>query len=300
MRALVTGGAGFIGSHLVDQLIESGHEVRVIDDLSTGRLMNLHSGAEFIKASIGHVDILTAIMGGVDVVFHVAALPRIQRAIDEPQLTHAVNVTGTLNVLEAARRNKIRRIVYSSSSSVYGKNGVMSENMCAEPRSMYAAQKLASEHYCSMYAVTHNMSIASLRYFNVYGPRQLMDDDYCLVLGKFLRQKADGQRLTIYGDGSQTRSFTWVGDVVAANIMAAQAQLPEASNVVMNIGSDEETSISRLAELVGGEYELIQPNPRAQFEEQRKSANYEWAEALIGWRPTVNIEQGLKLTLERL
>lgn len=298
-RALVTGGAGFIGSHLVDQLIEDGYEVRVIDNLCAGKVDNLHKDAEFIKGDILDVELLNAVMGGVDIVFHLACLPRIQRAIDEPVETHNTNVTGTLNVLEAMRKNDVKKIIYSSSSSVYGEQETdkMDEGMSPNPLSMYAVQKLAGEMYVSMYAKTYDMSAVSLRYFNVYGPRQGMDGDYCLVLGKFLQQKKEGKPLTVYGDGRQQRAYTWVGDVVRANILFTQQNLP--ANLIVNIGDSKLTSVLELARMVGGEVEFVTPNPRGEFEEQAKCANYEFARGL-GWTPTVELEEGIKMVKKLL
>jgi UDP-glucose 4-epimerase len=294
-RSVVTGGCGFIGSHVVDALVGLGHHVVAVDDLSTGRRENLNPAAELAEGSILDADLLDEVMDGADWVFHVAAWPRIQRSVDDPVGTHQVNVDGTLNVLKAARDHGAERVVYSSSSSVYGDQAthLMTETMVPDPISPYALQKWMGERYGSMFARLYDMHVVSLRYFNVYGPRQPIEGAYALVIGKFLRQKGEGRPLTVYGDGEQTRAYTFVTDVARANILAAQADMPVGENRILNIGSDVETSVNEISARIGGPVEHIYPNPRGSFEERRKAADYSKARDTIGWEPEISLDDGL-------
>lgn len=296
MKCVVTGGCGFIGSHLVDALVNRGGQVTVVDDLSTGDASNLNPAAEFRNVSVLDEDALREAIEGAAVVFHLAALPRIPRSIEDPVNTHRVNVDGTLHVLEAARRAGVSRVVYSSSSSVYGaqRTHLMHEDMTPEPLSPYALQKLIGEQYASMYARLYGMTVVSLRYFNVYGPRQPEEGAYALAIGKFLRLRREGQPLTVYGDGLQTRAYSHVDDVVRANLLAADTVLPAAQNTILNIGTDRETSVIELANLMWGTVMHVFPNPRGEFEERRKTANYSRAAAVIGWRPRTRLEDALE------
>ena len=296
MKCVVTGGCGFIGSHLVDALVDRGNQVTVVDDLSTGDASNLNTAAEFRNVSVLDEDALREAIEGADVVFHLAALPRIPRSIEDPVNTHRVNVDGTLHVLEAARRAGVSRVVYSSSSSVYGaqRTHLMHEDMTPEPLSPYALQKLIGEQYASMYARLYGMTAVSLRYFNVYGPRQPEEGAYALAIGKFLRLRREGQPLTVYGDGLQTRAYSHVDDMVRANLLAADTALPAGQNTILNIGTDRETSVIQLANLMGGTVTHVFPNPRGEFEERRKAANYSRAAAVIGWRPRTRLEDALE------
>ena len=296
MKCVVTGGCGFIGSHLVDALVDRGNQVTVVDDLSTGDASNLNPAAEFRNVSVLDEDALREAIEGAAVVFHLAALPRIPRSIEDPVNTHRVNVDGTLHVLEAARRAGVSRVVYSSSSSVYGTQHthLMHEDMTPEPLSPYALQKLIGEQYASMYARLYGMSVVSLRYFNVYGPRQPEEGAYALAIGKFLRLRREGMPLTVYGDGLQARAYSHVDDVVRANLLAADTALPAGQNTILNIGTDRETSVMQLANLMGGTVTHVFPNPRGEFEERRKAANYSRAAAVIGWRPRTRLEDALE------
>ncbi len=296
MKCVVTGGCGFIGSHLVDALVDRGNQVTVVDDLSTGDSSNLNPAAEFRNVSILDEDALREAIEGTAVVFHLAALPRIPRSIEDPVNTHRVNVDGTLHVLEAARRAGVSRVVYSSSSSVYGaqRTHLMYEDMTPEPLSPYALQKLIGEQYASMYARLYGMSVVSLRYFNVYGPRQPEEGAYALAIGKFLRLRREGQPFTVYGDGLQTRAYSHVDDVVRANLLAADTVLPAGQNTILNIGTDRETSVIELANLMGGTVTHVFPNPRGEYEERRKAANYSRAAAVIGWMPRTRLEDALE------
>ena len=305
MKCVVTGGCGFIGSHLVDRLVQLGHQVVVVDDFSTGRATNLNPGSYFIEGSITDLDLLVSAAEGADCIFHTAAWARIERSVQDPVGTHHVNATGTLNVLQAAHLNGVGTVINSSSSSVYGDQGdshVMREDMEPNPRSPYAVQKLIGEQYAAMYARLYNLRVASLRYFNVYGARQPADGAYVLLIPKFLQLRRENRPLTIYGDGNQTRGYTHVSDVVEANLLAASASLPAGRHTVLNIGLTEETSVNEIAAIVGGPVEHIVPNPRGEFEEFRKSADNSRARKVIGWAPEVSFTEGMKelLVSERL
>lgn len=300
MKCCVTGGCGFIGSHIVDALIQAGHEVTVLDDLSTGFSENLNSKAKLIKKSITDYDVVKDAFEGVDWVFHLAAWARVVRSVEDPIGTHNVNVNGTLNVFWAAKECGVKRVIYSSSSSVNGDQDthVMREDMSTQPKSPYALHKLIGEQYATMFARIYEMDIVSLRYFNVYGPRQLVEGAYALVIGKFLRQKSQGEPMTIYGDGEQTRAYTYVGDVVRANLMAAEAELEPNQNTILNIGTGEETSVNEVAAKIGGEVNHIIPNPRGELEELRKVADYSKARRVLGWEPQVDFDKGMRIVLE--
>lgn len=298
MRCVVTGGCGFIGSHVVDALVARGASVTVLDDLSSGTTGNLNSQARLVNGSILDASAVDSAVQGADHVFHLAAWARVPRSIKDPLGTHQVNVGGTLNVLEAVRRHKVPRLVYVSSSSVYGNQAthLMHEAMTPDPMSPYGLQKLIGEQYCTLYARMFEITIASLRYFNVYGPRQTSEGPYTLVVARFRQQRDAGEPLTIYGDGLQTRSYTYVDDVVRATLLASVADLPPACNTVLNIGSSEETAVLEIAQLIGGAVKHIYPNPRGLFEERRKVADYSRAKALLGWQPVVSFRSGFALT----
>src|SRR5277367_1418881 len=228
-RVLVTGGAGFIGSHLVDALIASGMTVRVIDNFATGRREFLNSRAELIEADIRQAESIEPAFEDIACVFHVAALPRVMLSIDRPVETHLTNVVGTLNVLNAARARRVRRVIYSGSSSVYGDQATlpMVETMTPNPLNPYALQKSVGEQYCRMFHRLHGLETLTLRYFNVYGPRMALEGAYATVMSAFIRARRDGRPLTIYGDGKQTRDFTHVSDVVRANLAALNAPVAD-------------------------------------------------------------------------
>ena len=296
MKHVVTGGCGFIGSHLVDQLVDIGHEVIVIDDLSTNEGRDVNPEAELVEGSVTDLELLKSATEGADCVYHTAAWARVPRSIDDPVGTHAVNVNGTLNVLQAARENRVGRVVYSSSSSVYGDQDthVMQEDMEPNPKSPYALHKYIGEQYGAMFARLFGMSVVSLRYFNVYGPGQTATGAYVLVIPRFLKLRDEGRPLTVYGDGEQTRSYTHVSDVVRANVLAASEELPVGENVVLNIGPNEETSVNEIAAMIGGDVEHIIPNPRGEFEELRKSSDCSRAKAVLGWEPRIGLAEGIR------
>lgn len=288
--AVVTGGAGFIGSHLADELIRRGYRVRVIDNLVAGKKEHVHPDAEFHEVDIRDKEALQPIMDGADYVFHFAALPRVQYSIDNPQETNEVNIGGTLNVLHAAKDAGVGRVVYSASSSAYGDQPTLPlhEELPASPQSPYGIQKYVGEHYARMYAEIHGLPTVSLRYFNVYGPRINLDGAYALVMGAFIRQKLEGKPLTITGDGEQTRDFTHVRDVVRANILAAESTAVGRGEV-LNIGAGNNISINQLAEMMGGERVYVP----ARKEPKHTLADNSKARRLIGWAPSVSIEEGI-------
>ena len=301
MKYVVTGGCGFIGSHVVDALAGHGHSVTVLDDLSSGTTANLNCQASLVEGSVLDMPAVRRVVQGVDCVIHLAAWARVPRSLEDPVGTHQVNVVGTLNVLEAARRHDVPRLVYASSSSVYGNQAthLMREAMTPHPLSPYGLQKLIGEQYCSLYARTSGMTIVSLRYFNVYGPRQPGEGPYTLVVPRFRQLRDAGKQITVYGDGLQTRAYTYVQDAVRATLSAGTADLPPSCNTVLNIGSDEEISVLEIARLTGGRIRHIYPNPRGIFEERRKAADYGRARTLLGWQPAVSFRTGLGLTFPK-
>lgn len=292
MNVLVTGGLGFIGSHVTDLLVEEGHDVTVIDNLSTGDIRYLNRKADLVKADITNEKLVHKLMRGVDWVFHLAGLPRIQRSIADPVGTHKANVTGTLCLLSAAKDAKVKKFVYSSSSSVYGVHDtpVMKEGMDCRPTSPYAMQKHMGEQYCTIFKEMFDVPTIILRYFNVWGSRASMEGAYCLVLGKFIRQNEKGEKITIYGDGTNTRSYVHVKDVAMANLLAVSKMTDE---YIFNIGTKREISVNQMAELVGGESDHIIPSPR-EFEEKHKSADFSLAKKELGWEPTIYLDKDFK------
>ena len=254
-KAIVTGGAGFIGSNLVDELIKQNVEVIVIDDLSTGFKKNVNPKATLHVLDISrHKTQIEKLMVGVDVVFHLAALARVQPSIEDPQTFNKVNIEGTLNVLFAAYKAGVKRVVYSASSSAYGdaKKFPTPEEYPTNPLSPYGLQKYVGEQYCKMFSEVYGLDTVSLRYFNVYGERMNLEGAYCLVLGIFAKQMLEGKPLTINNDGEQRRDFTYVGDVVEANILAATHSEPLLGDV-FNIGNGNNFSVNEVADMLGGE-----------------------------------------------
>jgi UDP-glucose 4-epimerase len=251
MRALVTGGAGFIGSHLLEALEANGWYTSVVDNLSTGLASNLPGATRFVAADAGDESLLDEILPGTDTVFHLAAVSSVQDALDRPFEVHEVNLTMTLKVLEAAARHKVRRFVFSSSAAIYGdtEGRPAKESMLPRPLSHYAVQKLACEHYCQAYRRLHGLETVCLRYFNVYGPRQRADSAYSGVISRFIEAALHEIPVTVYGDGSQTRDFIHVSDVVRANLCAATAHTNDVSGKVFNVGTGIPTSISDVAAL---------------------------------------------------
>jgi UDP-glucose 4-epimerase len=290
-KAVVTGGAGFIGSHLVDELVKHGYDVHVIDDLSSGLKVNVNPKATLHVADIRNFDVVARIINGANYIFHEAALPRVQYSIEHPEETHSVNVNGTLNVLIAAsQESRLKKFIYAASSSAYGNQDKMPlrEDLHANPISPYGLQKYIGELQCRVWAEVYGLPTVSLRYFNVYGPRASHDGAYALVIAKFLKQRQENTLMTITGDGEQTRDFTHVRDVVAANLWGAESDTVGYGEV-MNIGAGKNTSINEIAKLIGGTAEHIEPR----LEPKHTLADNSKARELIGWEPQVSLEEGI-------
>src|SRR6058998_1142083 len=254
-KCLVTGGAGFIGSHLVERLVALGHAVRVVDNLSTGDEANLagvENDIEFLRGDLCEVEICRRAVAGIEVVFHVAALPSVPRSLKDPWASHAANVNATMRLLEACVEARVARIVYSSSSSVYGDTPVLPKVETAEPlpRSPYAASKLAGEQYVLAFARGGLIEGVALRYFNVFGPRQSPTSAYAAVVPLFMASALEGRPATIFGDGEQTRDFTYITNVVQANILAGTRPAEIVSGYPVNVGAGERTSLQQLASLI--------------------------------------------------
>ncbi|MBA3284095.1 MAG: NAD-dependent epimerase/dehydratase family protein [Nitrosopumilus sp.] len=289
-RVIVTGGAGFIGSNLVDVLIEKGYDVHIIDNLVAGNKEYVNPKATLHEVDITNLEEIKPLFLGVDYVFHLAALPRVQYSIEQPIETDSVNVRGTLNVLVAASEAKVKKFVYSASSSAYGDQPVMPlrEDMMAAPKSPYAVQKYIGEMYCSTWSAVYGIPTVCLRYFNVYGPRHSHEGAYALVVAKFMHLKKEGKTLTITGDGKQTRDFTHVRDVARANILAAE-NTEISKGEVINIGAGKNYSVNDIAHLIGGEIEYIP----ARLEPKDTLADNTRAQKLLGWKPEISVEEGI-------
>lgn len=293
---VVTGGAGFIGSHLVDELMVQGHEVTVVDNFSEGREENItrwmgHERFTLVRGDIRDYDLMRRVMDQKLSVFHLAGCSRIQPSIVDPGMAFSQNIMGTLNVAEAARIAGVRRIVYSASSSAYGLRNTppLKESMPTDCLNPYSLSKKCGEEIMDVYNRLYGMSTISLRYFNVYGPRHQEDGAYATVIAIFRRQRRHGQPMTIVGDGEQRRDFTFVSDVVRANMLAMMNW--EATGV-FNIGAGRNYSINEVAELIGGP--TINVLPR-QGEARATLADYSKADDQLGWTPAVNFETGLAL-----
>ncbi len=303
--ALVTGGAGFIGSHLVEALLGQGLRVRVLDNLSTGRLSNLeHLGGHFewIEGSAADFATCCRAVEGADYVFHQAAIPSVPRSVKEPLLSHESGPTATLNMLEAARQAGARRFMFAASSSAYGDTEVLPkhEDMLPKPLSPYAAGKLAGEHYVTVYARTMGLDGVSLRYFNIFGPRQDPSSPYSGVISLFIEKMRQGQRPTIFGDGEQTRDFTYVANAVAANLAAMRHPEPLGGEV-LNVGTGR---IIRLLDVVAILNRIFGTDLVPEFRHARPGdvrdslASLERIENVLGYRPLVGFDEGLRLTVE--
>lgn len=292
---LVIGGAGFIGSHLADRLIKDGHSVTVIDNLSTGKRENVNPQAKFVKRDIRNLRQIVPLFKNIDGVFLLAALPRVQYSIDYPAKTNRNNVNGILNVLIASQKANVKRIVYSSSSSIYGnpEKLPLQESFKPNPLSPYGLQKYVGEEYCRLFSLIHGLETVSLRYFNVYGPRMSGKGAYASVMPVFLKQLAKNQSLTITADGTQTRDFTNVSDVVRANISAMNSKKVGQGEAI-NIGSGKNYSINQIAKMFGDKIKYIP----ARIEPHDTLADISLAKKLLGWQPKVKLEEGIKKILK--
>jgi len=302
----VTGGAGFIGSHLVDALLAAGWSVRVLDDFSSGREANLAQARdriELLRGDLADPEVAAAAVADVEVVFHQGAVPSVPRSLEEPIRTNRVNVDGTLQILEASRRAGVRRVVYAASSSAYGDTEVLPkvETMPADPLSPYALQKYAGEVYCRLYHRLYGLETVALRYFNVFGPRQDPRSTYAAVVPRFAVACLRGEPPTIHGDGEQSRDFTYVGDAVRANLAAADA--PKAPGLVFNVAGGRRVTLNALLatiqQIVGSRVTPIH-GPARPGDVRHSQADLTRARTLLEWEPSVSLEEGLRRTVESL
>lgn len=301
---LVTGGAGFIGSHLATQLVQDGHEVRILDNLSTGSLGNLdhiRSQVQFVEGDLCDSSTVNTATAGVEVIFHQAALASVPRSVEEPLATHAACATGTINLLDAARRSGVRRVVYAASSSAYGNQKIMPkhEGQVPEVLSPYAAAKLAGELYCEAFAATYGLETVRLRYFNVFGPRQDPNSQYSAVIPRFIAALLKGDQPIIYGDGSQSRDFTYIDNVVRANLLAATA--PGVSGKVYNCACGESLDLVTLLQLICDAMEVpFAPYfaPSRVGDIQHSWADISAAVRDLGYTVQIPVRQGLQQTVE--
>jgi nucleoside-diphosphate-sugar epimerase len=299
MKALVTGGAGFIGSHLVEGLLAGGWEVVVLDNLATGFAENVPTGATLVTGDAGDTGFLDQALPVSDAVFHLAAVSSVQDSLDRPIAVHDINLTTTLILLEAAARHGVRRFVFSSSAAVYGDTGgePAREDMKPNPLSHYAVQKLASEHYCAVYQRLYGLETVCLRYFNVFGPRQRADSPYSGVISRFAAAARRGEAPTIFGDGGQTRDFCHVYNVARANISAATRPVESVAGKVFNVGSASSISVRDLAETVGRMVPgSVAPvfGPARSGEIRHSQADISQAKQLLGYEPSVDFSTGLR------
>jgi UDP-glucose 4-epimerase len=302
-RVAITGGAGFIGSNLAYELATD-NTIIIIDDLSTGRAENIagltaRENVTFTQGSILDLPLLEGAFKGVDFVFHQAAIPSVPRSIEDPLSTNEVNITGTLNVLIAARDNEVKKVIFASSSSVYGDTPTLpkKEDMTPHPQSPYALTKLVGEYYCQVFRQIYGLPTVCLRYFNVYGPRQNPDSEYASVIPRFISRVSQDKSPIIYGDGNQTRDFTFIQDVIQANIAAAESN----TTGIFNVGSGKNTTIDGLAEAVvkimARDLKPIYQEPRA-GDIEHSLADISRARA-IGYEPKYSLEDGLRETIGR-
>ena len=295
---LVTGGAGFIGSHLVEELVKRGEQVRVLDNFSTGKrenLSDLQEKIELVEGDIRSYHIVREVVQGVDFVLHQGALPSVPRSINDPITTNEVNVGGTLNILDAARDAGVKRVVYASSSSVYGANKALPkrEDMIPQPISPYAVAKLTGEKYCHVFSRTYGLETVALRYFNVFGPRQDPQSQYSAVIPRFIVGMMEGQELTIYGDGTQSRDFTYVSNVVEANLLAVHAEgvSGEAFNLACGASMSLNEVVEKIAQTLDCEANIVYGPPRS-GDVARSQADISRASKYLGYEPLVEAGQG--------
>jgi nucleoside-diphosphate-sugar epimerase len=299
---LVTGGAGFIGSHLAEELVRRGEQVRVVDSLITGKRQNVAHvpSVEFVEGDLADPEVARRAVQGVDYVLHQAAIPSVPRSVQDPITSNRANIDASLNVLVAARDAGVKRLVYAGSSSAYGNTPTLPkvETMPTAPLSPYALQKLVAEQYCQMFTQLYGLETVTIRYFNVFGPRQDPSSPYSGVISLFISALCDGRRPTIYGDGEHTRDFTYVANVVDGVLRACTAQ--EASGEVINVATGGRISLNHLfrtvRELVGGDVEPVYDAPRA-GDVKDSQADISKAGRLLGYRPIVPFEEGLRQTV---
>ncbi|HEY7122640.1 MAG TPA: SDR family oxidoreductase [Ktedonobacterales bacterium] len=301
---LVTGGGGFIGSHLVRALVQRGMDVRVLDNSSSGsreRIADVRREVEWVDGDIRDAELVRKACQGVEVILHQAAVASVPRSIAEPDMTHAVNITGTLNVLLAARETGVRRVVFASSSAVYGNlpTTPKTEMMPTQPLSPYGVQKLAAESYCRIWHAIYGVETVALRYFNVFGPAQDPNSEYAAVIPRFISAVVGGQTPVVYGDGEQSRDFIYISNVVDVNLLAATA--PEAAGQVINVGTGTKITLNHLLRELG---RLSEHPLRAQYEAARSGdvreslADISLMHTLLGYTPAVSFAEGLALTFQ--
>ena len=301
---LVTGGAGFIGSHLVHRLIQRGERVRVVDNLCTGsieRLGSIRSAIDFVEADLADSQVCDWVADGVTYVLHQAAIPSVQRSIGDPLTSNRANVTATLNLLESCRTHGVGRVIFAASSSAYGNTAVLpkQEDMPANPLSPYALQKFVGERYARMYHELFGLETVSLRYFNVFGPRQDPQSEYSAVIPKFINKLLNNETLTIFGDGDQSRDFTYIDNVVEANLLALKAT--GAAGKVCNVGSGTRISLNQLVamlERITGRKANIEYRPERPGDVRDSQADITRAKDVLGYSPHISIEDGLSKTVE--
>ena len=299
---LVTGGAGFIGSHLAEELVRRGERVRVVDSFVTGKRANLAHlpDVELIEGDLADLDVAHQAVSGVDYVLHQAAIPSVPRSVEDPVTSNRANIAASLNVLVAARAAKVRRVVYAGSSSAYGNTPTLPkvETMATGPLSPYALQKLVAEQYCQMFTRLYGLETVTIRYFNVFGPRQDPSSPYSGVISLFIRALVEGRQPTIYGDGGQTRDFTYVANVVDGVLRACTAE--GASGEVINVATGGRISLNQLfravKELTGASVEPVYADDRA-GDVRDSQADISKARRLLGYEPSVTLEQGLEKTV---
>jgi len=303
-RYLVTGGAGFIGSNIVEELVRRKQEIVVIDDLSTGKRENIEPFLDmitFIEGDIRDRELVRKALDGVDYVLHQAALASVPRSIENPILVNEVNVSGTLTLLEESRRAGVKRFVYAASSSAYGDTEILPkrEDMNPSPLSPYAISKLTGEYYCSVYYKVYGLETISLRYFNVFGPRQDPNSQYAAVIPIFITKLLMGESPTIFGDGEQSRDFTYVSNVVNANLLAATSD--NAKGQVVNIACGERYTLNELLDIlkrvIGEDIKAIYTDPRP-GDVKHSQADISLATKLLGFKPEISFEEGLKKSVE--
>jgi UDP-glucose 4-epimerase len=296
MKCLVTGGAGFIGSNLVDKLIQDNHDVIVIDNLIAGKLEYVNSKSKFYQMDICNLESIKPLFKNIDYVFHLAALPRVQFSIDYPILSNNTNLNGTLHVLKASLDAGVKKVIYSSTSAVYGDttNIPTSENEIVSPICPYGFQKYFCELYCKMFSDIYNLPTISLRYFNVYGERQPFDGDYSLVLGKFLKQHQNNKPLTIINTGEQRRDFISITDVINANLLSAQNETLIHGEVI-NIGGGKNYSVNEIAKMIGGPT----INIGKRIEPFETLGDISLAKKVLNWKPIINLEGWIQKNIQK-